>query len=1019
MANTLDILIRIKEVGFKLLDDLNKKLKELQNIGGTVKFDAIEQVGEKINEISKNIERVAQSTSKVIDSVASQAQDVAATTAGRIGKAGRSAQETFLARLSVIGVIVTAMAGTVLATIAQRMYSINTVFDLINRRLSSFGSLSKYINQNLISADLIMGAAHDKIKHLKLPIELINHQAALLARNFNVLLSVFRTLIASSFDFFVLKFAFQEISVLIRRIIGKGEASLTPLQRASRLVSTLDIGLHQAELTMGRMFKTAMFGILTFVGPFNGILMALPFLNSMITSVLNVFTVPSLKIKSFFGDVRSSLVLIFLHLRKLGKAGLPAMLGVAKGFTKMRKEADKSENVLRKMGSGEQLRPLQALSKMKFPMAKQFQSALVEFRMFAQEMIKKLAVIAATLQLTLGASTADIENIEQKANKALSSVKYKIDTTVKAFENGPNAAKRFATQTAQALQNVSSKKLQVKSDIPRQEKLKNAIKEIENRVKISQEKAREALGKTEQKFKDQAQAVRLVSNGFQGLRQTVKGVSLPSNFVVKFDVALKSLSKEFHWVAKLASEAMLAVFDFNKNASSGLKIKTSSDYKKLAGFFASLDMYLKGASKLESFKKRLNGLTESLRKFALVTKDKTFADRIPEAIHKGITLDKTKLATALLPLKKALSSLGNEGKIAGKHLNEQLTSYFAKSVKGLLSSQDVSRVRDALSNFMLNAVDPKKVDAVKDAIMQRAVQGLENSGSKLKASGEKITKQLSNGIKEGGKHVRKAGRLTAQDFMDYAPQSPAKVGPLRKLVKSGSLIPYYLSQGIKNGKKHVKTASKSVAENIANFFPRSLPVVGPLVKLVKMGLLIPYYLGIGIKKGISGVISIVDGLANKIREVVDKAALSLRLSFRAGVDVEKIKALDNALLEAGAKAQDLQYAFVGIRKSLNTAFDAKKMGRLSQIGIDMDSIRRSTDPVLALFFAVSDALKRLPLDSKAAREALDLVGVTAQSNVINVMMRGSKEIRALMKDSAELGTTYSSAFAKMSKKHPF
>ncbi|WP_319005072.1 phage tail tape measure protein [Acuticoccus sediminis] len=84
--------------------------------------------------------------------------------------------------------------------------------------------------------------------------------------------------------------------------------------------------------------------------------------------------------------------------------------------------------------------------------------------------------------------------------------------------------------------------------------------------------------------------------------------------------------------------------------------------------------------------------------------------------------------------------------------------------------------------------------------VQSGVSGLasilDGAAARAFASGAKISGQLAAGIRSKAAEARAAAAEVAQGVADHFPQSPAKVGPLRELVRSGSLIPAQLADGM-------------------------------------------------------------------------------------------------------------------------------------------------------------------------------------------------------------------------------
>lgn len=309
-------------------------------------------------------------------------------------------------------------------------------------------------------------------------------------------------------------------------------------------------------------------------------------------------------------------------------------------------------------------------------------------------------------------------------------------------------------------------------------------------------------------------------------------------------------------------------------------------------------------------------------------------------------------------------------------------------------------------------------------IITKAFSSLEGEIKKLEKKGlirgrdfgSKINSMIALGLKGKTGEIEKALQLLTELIASFFPQSPAKQGPLKKLYQMGTKIVNYLIQGMLSKLSWIHRAAFKIAEIIAKFFPRSLPILGPLISIVKSGALIPYYLAKGMVQGIGSVAKAATNLAKTILASLQKATDLGFLAERIGVSVEKVSALENVLADVGATSSDLSFVFTRMRDTLNKTFDKKELDEIKALGINLEEIKNSGDPLINLFFKVSNVLKNIPIGSKKAKKALELLGITTHSKLINVLMKGGDEIKELMKQGVNLGTTYDSTFVKMSQK---
>lgn len=285
---------------------------------------------------------------------------------------------------------------------------------------------------------------------------------------------------------------------------------------------------------------------------------------------------------------------------------------------------------------------------------------------------------------------------------------------------------------------------------------------------------------------------------------------------------------------------------------------------------------------------------------------------------------------------------------------------------------------------------------------------LKNSMPALEKSGKQFSSFLGKGISSGKGELASSLEKSLAELAEQLPQSPAKKGPLVNLLKMGEKISLYLAEGMLDGKKSVHSATSQVVEGIAKFFPRSLPILGALTALPTMGFKIPFYIAQGIMKGaglaydalqeMTGELKlIIDGLINKIKEF-------RRIGSGAGISVETISALDFALKSLGSSASDASFSFAKLAEVIQKPTEENKE-QLRLWEIDLEKIKQSGDPVLNLFFALSDVVARFGANSHSGRAAMSMMGQMMQSNLVPAMQKGSSEIKKLMGEFKQTGST--------------
>ena len=152
-----------------------------------------------------------------------------------------------------------------------------------------------------------------------------------------------------------------------------------------------------------------------------------------------------------------------------------------------------------------------------------------------------------------------------------------------------------------------------------------------------------------------------------------------------------------------------------------------------------------------------------------------------------------------------------------------------------------------------------------------------------------------------------------------------------------------------------------------------------------------------------------------ISGTLERGAKIERISQQFNVSVETLSALNGVLATTGASVDDLNFSFASISKHLNKAFSPEQKKNLQDMGINLDEIRKSGDPMMAMFLAVSDVLKRFPIGSAEATKALELLGISASSNLIPILQKGGEELQRLMGRTVETGGTFDKEFTRMAK----
>jgi len=851
MAQQLEIVVKVREAGQRVLQTLIDKVKELGRAVETANISSpIAKISQAADTAAQSFERMEDSIGNiegtfrdVISSIVGQTRDFAASTIGRIAQSFEQATETFYARVTTLTLIFTSAVG---ASFIGLQGTVGSFVAEFSTQIFSLTPIVGFISDKLqLLPRLIGGFVRPTVSFLNM-----------LTKSATGFLGVIGALGTGILGFFTVKVALSETIVLVRRLIGHGEKALTPLERLTRMIITIDEGITAIGLNLGSVLKTATFGVLTFLGgPFAGIVSGLPFINSLITSLMQVLHRGRLKFFAALGSSRAQVVLIFFELKRLVLGAIPLFQQFIGGFKGLQKDAARAGKELKKMGdsvSPERLEGLKALSRMKLPFVKQFQLAFAEVRVLLVEMLRKINEIFIVIQKGIGLSRREIEGVRQEASGALSEVALKTRDITSVIEEQIGFWRRLGRiitapfrlvfgfvrgiwNFARGLGSIilmPFKSLSEKFKRTRVEK--TAAKESE----------REAIA--ERKRIDQ------LIRKLLDLRK------------VKDDIAKRPLTVGLGKGVAGQFEAFLRVLRDYKEGT--------IDAKEALGRLAVV------LEKLIALGKKFNTITdqEVIELGRVVQALRVFSGeaRISPAIMK----DFERLEQSIALLRK---QLGEEPKTT-------FTTLVSKGIK-----KDVKEAEKASGLFakILGALIP--LDVFK----------------KVAQSGKKIAKQLAAGMAAGKSALRKASEENAEAIAKYFPRSLPQAGPLRQtLTRGGRLIAVLLARSMRTGIGAVRSASNAIALAIVNpvrlvisrFGTNVLSDLSDVISKGAETALFATRLGISTEKvralqfaiaGVGGTLGELSYALQRVNSAISEALASeeTRAKLEAfGIDVERI-----------------------------------------------------------------------------------------------------------------------------------
>lgn len=275
-----------------------------------------------------------------------------------------------------------------------------------------------------------------------------------------------------------------------------------------------------------------------------------------------------------------------------------------------------------------------------------------------------------------------------------------------------------------------------------------------------------------------------------------------------------------------------------------------------------------------------------------------------------------------------------------------------------------------------------------------------------------IPKEIARGIQADPTILAKATDKALQVIKDSVPSSPAKRGPLRFLRASGKSILTELAIGMNSNLNVAQTAVTKVAKAIARFFPHSPAEEGPLRGLRQWGQGILSQLSLGISDKLTSLLGMFFNLANQIKATIKPILEMSFIGERMGVNVQTVSLLEYAFAGFEVQASEVQMTMQSLNRTLAEVATPEKLAALAQVGINLQQVRQAANPTMEMFYQLSDALQRFPMSSDKMIKAMEALGVSTQSNLINALAQGREQIQASMNEGVKMGAAYDESFVK-------
>lgn len=420
MAQSIDIKIQIKEAGYQVIEDLRRRLRalaeDLKNSQAQIGIP-IEKISESFKDFGNAIETIKDSVAgvetivtKVIESIRNQSEDLADSTISRVGETIDQALETFYSRTAVAFAGFGTMAGLYVSSVLTPLLQ---GFPILLSGAQKIGGAIEVFLKQLFSLDGLSALIQPRVEAIYNIFNGINTSAGNIFAVLSNMSSIVQSIFGAAVGFFAFKIFFTETTVLVRRLLGMGIESLTPIERATRLLSTVDQSVHAIGINAGTLLKTATFGILTFMGPFSGIIAGIPFINSTITSLLQIGQRFRYQFMSFFGSSRAQVGLIVFDLKTLLVKVLPDLLKVSGQIAPAITSMTKVSGIL-----------------------KQGTDAVGNLQKMIALVLAEITKVGNLLQKIFAAAKSEVVNLGNKAKDEVSNVQKKLDTSSSSKRRG-------------------------------------------------------------------------------------------------------------------------------------------------------------------------------------------------------------------------------------------------------------------------------------------------------------------------------------------------------------------------------------------------------------------------------------------------------------------------------------------------------------------------------------------------------------------------------------------------------
>lgn len=981
MAQVFRIVLKVKAEGQEVIKETAQDLKQFNeevNQTSTAPFDHLAKTTKEISEnvigISKNIQAIGVGLANVIIRQVGKTNQIIKSQTTQIAKETGDSFEKTYARIGLgFSALLIPFRGTLVKqtiTFASAFKEIDAVFgSLITSSFTLGIEIAQWTFQTQSTFANLIGISGI----LRDITDLMGAVSALGA-------GLISSVAVGIPSFLILKNQLNETFQFFQRVFGGGAQIVSPLERVSNVFLTIDQSVRNIGFNFGNVLKTVstfgvfVAGILT--GPIAGLLTSFGFFNSLISTFFNFFTRGRLLARAFLGDSSAQIQLIIFDIKNLVTQALPAIKDKATAFITLKDQAEQADRELKKLTADTvDFNKALTVRRANLPIQQQFALFALETKSFLKEITTQGNQLFLLIGKGLGASDTQLASIRGEAKLLTSGTAKDIEKTTLSIDNIFQSSRKNLSALFNPIEKLQQifrtgfgfAKTALTTDLFGGKKAA-LLESGENQQKQLQ------LVQIEQKklFFESSQGAKLLGESITNLGKIIEGVVTSSKLLPTIFTETKEIIDTIPKAINKIPESFTGIRDQLKNLSQEI-----FNLQK-APILPKANPERGGPAKIQGPANALLG------NFGL----KGFAE-------------------GKIGIDKAIDSLKQFEKITLEVSNNLGT----KASAGIEKFQNLFRS----GKFNMN-VDPK----VFAGLLSNFETELNKLADKLGTRGKTLSSTLTNTIRAG---IEGKGRAEVEDIFgkftnligEFFPASPAKRGALMNIPKWGPEIGNQLATGIKKGQAQPIKAVRDLTDEIAKYFPQSPALLGALVALPKMGLGIASQLASGILSGINVVIDATKQLADAIFTTAKKSAETQNIAERFGLSSELLSSYNVAIASVGGSTSDLTFTLQSFQRILSQTLTLEDIEKFEKLGINIAEAKSSGQPFVALMNQVADGLKDAGAGSEKFGKILESVGLTANSNFVNVLLKGSEELKKLQIESIELGTTTSTSLGKVSK----